>query len=455
MKRWGMAVLSALVLASTSIGASTKEELLEASDFRHVVQSAKEKVFPAVVFIRVLSENYESGRKQNVESTGSGVIISPEGRVLTNWHVIDNAVEIRCLLFDGRAARATVVGSDKDTDLALLQLEKPEGDKPFRHAELGDSDKLAEGDFVMAMGAPWGLSRSVSIGIISCTRRYLTEASEYNLFLQTDASISPGNSGGPLVDTQGRVIGLNSRGALQGGDLGFAIPSSTLKTMLPRLAEYGSGHWAYTGLRLQPLRDFTRDMYFDGTEGVIVAQAEPGSPASDAGVQTRDRILKINGQSITALTEEDLPAVRERLALAGSDKPLEILVRRGEEEKTLSFTPRIKGKTKGEQMDFPRWDFTAASINQFDNADLFFHRKEGVFVKGIKHPGNAITSGLQQNDIVLRVGPTEIKTLDQMQAAHARAMQHVGKEPRLLLTVLRNGMMRQVVLDFSRDHTKD
>jgi serine protease Do len=446
--------MGVILAALPARGESTKEELMAASDFRQIVQTAKQKVFPAVVFIRVLSENYESGRKQNVESTGSGVIVSEDGRVLTNWHVIDNAVEIRCLLFDGRAATATIVGSDKDTDLALLQLESKPTDPKFPFAQIGDSDKLTEGDFVMAMGAPWGLSRSVSIGIISCTRRYLTDVSEYNLFLQTDASISPGNSGGPLVDTEGRVVGLNSRGAMQGGDLGFAIPASTLKTMLPRLAEFGAGNWAYTGIRLQPLRDFTRDMYFDGTDGVIVAQAEPNSPAADAGVQTRDRILKINGKSITALTEEDLPAVRERLALAEADKPMELLVRRGAEELTLKVTPRIKGKTQGEQKDFPRWDFTAASINQFDNADLYFHRKQGVFVKGIKQPGNAVTSGLQPNDIVLRIGQGEIKSLEELTTAHQAAMTNVDKEHRILLTVLRNGMMRQVVLDFSRDYAK-
>ncbi len=455
MYQWGVATLLILLFASRGWAAANKGEMLETADFRRVVQSAKEKVFPAVVFIRVVSENYTSGRKQNVESTGSGVIVSADGRVLTNWHVIDNATEIRCQLVDGTARRATVIGSDKDTDLALLQLQRKDGDPDFAYAQIGDSDGLAEGDFVMAMGAPWGLSRSVSIGIISCTRRYLKEASEYSLFLQTDASISPGNSGGPLVDTGGRVVGLNSRGAMGGGDLGFAIPASTLKLMMPRLAEFSSGNWAYTGLTLQPLRDFTRDMYFDGNEGVIVAQAEPASPASEAGIRTRDRILKINGQPVTAMTEEDLPAIRAQLALVSPEKPIELLIRRGDAEQAVSLSPRVKGKTQGEQRDFPRWDFTAADINQFESADLHFHRNEGVFIKGVKHPGNASQSGLQQNDIVLRIGQADIKTLDELQAAHRSAIDNLQKEHRVLFTILRNGMMRQVVLDFSRDHAKN
>lgn len=454
MQRIAIALLLiSLVLPAWARGA-TKEELMDTADFRRVVQSAKGKVFPAVVFIRVVSENFAAGRKQNVESTGSGVIISEDGKVLTNWHVVDQAVEVRCLLFDGRAARAKVIGSDKDTDVALLQLEKKDAET-FPFAQLGESEKLTEGDFVMAMGAPWGLSRSVSIGIVSCTRRYLTEASEYSLFLQTDASISPGNSGGPLVDTDGKVIGLNARGATQGGDLGFAIPAATLKIMVPRLAEHASGHWSYTGLALQPLRDFTRDMYFEGSEGVIVAEAEPNSPASEAGVYTRDRLLKINGQPIAALTEEDLPGVRAQLALLPVDKPVELLVRRGNEEKTINLTPRLKGKTKGDQHDFPRWDFTAAAINQFDNEELFFYRKKGVFIRGIKRPGNAIQSGLQDNDIILRVGSAEIETLDQLKSEHQKAIDNVQKEHRILLTVLRNGLMRQIVLDFSRDFAKE
>jgi len=131
------------------------------------------------------------------EVAGSGVIISKGGEVLTNWHVVDKAIEVRCLLSDGRPLDAKVLGTDKDTDLALLQLEKPSGGALLPMAALGHSSLLKEGDFVMAMGAPWGMARSVSIGIISCTARFLATSSEYSLWLQTDASICPGNSGGP------------------------------------------------------------------------------------------------------------------------------------------------------------------------------------------------------------------------------------------------------------------
>jgi serine protease Do len=165
-------------------------------DFREVIRHAKGRVFPAVVFIKCLRESHELGRRTSRQVSGSGVIISPDGEVLTNWHVVDRATEVRCLLFDGQALEARIVGSDKDTDLALLQLLPAslaeEADAPslptLPYALIGDSTVLLEGDFVMAMGAPWGLNRSVSIGIISCSNRFLPEHGEYSLWLQTDAA---------------------------------------------------------------------------------------------------------------------------------------------------------------------------------------------------------------------------------------------------------------------------
>jgi len=424
-------------------------------DFRQIVQDAKTRVFPAVVYIKCVRETHEMGTKESQQVAGSGVIISPDGEVLTNWHVVEKAESIRCLLSDGRHAKAELVGSDQDTDLALIRLQFDETQPDLPYARLGDSAALKEGDFVMAMGAPWGLNRSVSIGIVSCTTRYLDKVSEYSLWIQTDAAINPGNSGGPLVNTAGEVIGINARGIGFGSGMGFAIPSATVALLLPQLRERGKVDWSWTGLRLQPLRDFNRDMYFDATEGLIVAGTDPDSPARRAGFAPKDRIVAVNGHGITALTEEELPAVRCWLALLPKQEDVVFEVIRGDEKLMMSVTPREKGEVEGEEYALERFDFSVKEINQFDNPGLFFHRQKGVFVFGMKRPGNAANAGLRSRDIILRIDGEKVETIEEIKKVHERLIANVAERHRVLMVVLRGGLMRQVVLDFARDYSKE
>ncbi len=465
-----LALVTAPGCGSGSAGGDKPTVVLERSkldglDFRRVVQSAKDKVFPAVVYIKVVQEDYTSGRKSSREIAGSGVIISPEGEVLTNWHVVDKAVQVRCLLSDGTPMDATVKGSDKDTDLALLNL-KPVADgsaatmpatapaAPLPYARIGDSKALKEGDFVMAMGAPWGLNRSVSIGIISCCNRYLAGSSEYTLWLQTDASISPGNSGGPLVNTRGEVIGINTLGTYS-GDMGFAVPSASFTQVLDQLRQYGKMNWSWTGLQLHPLKNFNKNQYFEGSEGVIVAQTDPESPARRAGIQPRDRIVKINSLPVTAMQSEDLPMIHTRLGLLPKDAAASIEVVRGDKHITLPLTPRQKGKVEGEELDCPRWDFTVKTINQFDNEDLYFYRNKGVFIYGIKDEGNAQGVDLSTQDIIMSIDGKEVTGLDDIKAIHKHCLENIDKKHKVLITVMRQGVVRQVMLDFLRDFQKE
>jgi len=450
-----MGLAAGAAIAAEKAGGDA-EGALARLDFRQVIAAAKDKVFPAVVYIKCLQESHESGQKISQEVAGSGVIISAKGEVLTNWHVVEKAVEVRCLLYDGRALDAKVTGSDKDTDLALLELQMPadaKGGLPF--AVLGNSDVLKEGDFVMAMGAPWGLSRSVSMGIVACARRFLPEHSQYSLWLQTDASISPGNSGGPLVNTGGEVVGVNTRGVLVGGDMGFAVPSNTIQHIVAQIREFGKVNWSWTGLQLQPLKDFDRNIYFEGTEGVIVAETDPESPARRAGLQARDRLLKIGGQAVTAMTDEDLPAVRRMFGLLPKYKPVQFDLLRDGKPLTVELEPREKGKVEGEELDCPRWDLTVREINQFDNPDLFYYRTKGVFIYGIKSPGNADNSGLRPHDILVKIDDKEVATLDDIKAIRKDSVANVATKPRLVFSVLRSGLLRQVVLDLSRDYSKE
>lgn len=453
LARAGLVALLSCTAAATA-PAGTIPLDARPDDFRVVVNRAKETVFPAVVYLRCVTENFEQGRRLRGTASGSGVLVSDKGEILTNWHVVDRALEVRCLLNDGRAFSADIVGSDKDTDLALVRLRLPANDT-VPHAELGDSTALQEGDFVMALGAPWGLNRSVSFGIVACVRRYLPEGSEYSSWIQTDASISPGNSGGPLVDTKGLVIGINARGALQGGDMGFAIPAETVAVVLPRLRAGGEAGWTWTGLQLQPLRDFQRNIYFEGEAGVIVAGTDENSPAREAGLLPQDRLLRIAGEPVTARMEEDLPAVRRRLALLPGGQAAVLTVHRDGHDLDIPLQPRAKGRVLGEELACPRWDFTVKAINQFEVPDLHFQRPDGVYVFGVRSPGNAAGSGLSPRDILLRINGLEVGTVDEVRRLHAQALAGLaeGGPRRLVLSVLRNGRSVQVVVDFTRDYS--
>ena len=448
-----------LALCLPAPGALAQDVLpkgMETLDFRRVVREAKDRVFPSVVFIKCVREDMQGGKRQAQEVSGSGVLVSETGELLSNWHVVDKATEVRCLLSDGQAFKAKVLGSDKDTDVALLKLERPADAKPLPFARLGVSTNLVEGDFVMAMGAPFGLSRSVSIGIISCTQRYLPGSSEYSSWLQTDASINPGNSGGPLVNTQGEVVGLNTRGMMGGGgDMGFTVPIEVARVVAEQIRQHGRMDWSWTGLQLQPLKDFNRNVYFPENEGVMVAESDPESPARRAGIQTGDRILRIDGVAVTGLTIEDLPGVRRRIGLLPKGRAAEFeLVRKGQTQ-TVPVTPRAKGKVEGEEIECRRWDFTVKAINQFDNPDLFFHRNQGVFIYGVKFPGNAAQAGLTQQDILLKIDGREVRTPDEVKNLHAEALANVADKHRVTVVLLRNGEQRQVVLDFSRQYDKE
>ncbi|MFP4053614.1 MAG: S1C family serine protease, partial [Phycisphaerae bacterium] len=225
---------------------------------------AMSRVYPALVFVKPIQEVFEGGERERAEVYGSGVIIDPEGYVVTNNHVAENAIEVNCVLGDKEQVPAVVVGLDPETDLALLKLKLPDDHPPLPYAVFADSSKVREGDLAMALGSPFGFTRSISQGIVSNTQRYLGFSSHhrFNLWFQTDAAINPGNSGGPLVDVDGWIIGINTLGTWADG-IGFSIPSNVVRDVIGRLRNRADGvnpdKWpvkvqrAYTGLQLQPL----------------------------------------------------------------------------------------------------------------------------------------------------------------------------------------------------------
>jgi S1-C subfamily serine protease len=423
--------------------------------FQEVVTLATGRVFPAVAYISAVADNLENGKAEQNVVSGSGVLISPDGELLSNWHVVDKAQKIRCQLNDGRAFSARVIGKDKDVDLALLKLDVPAGSAPLPFAEIDRDGKLAEGDFVMAMGAPWGMNRSVSIGIVSCASRYLPDSSAYSLWYQTDASISPGNSGGPLVDTRGRVVGINTLAVMYGGNMGFSIPAPTVLDVLPRLRAYGNMNWAWFGLQLQPLRDFNRDIYFDFAEGVIVSGTEPGSPARRAGFLPNDRIVELDGKPVTVATDEAMPGFRRELGLLPFGEKVAFTVMRDGKRMTIETAPVAKGAVEGEENVCSRWGFTAKAINRFDSPNLYFYRNEGVYIFGTSRHGNAMRHGLRDNDIILSINGREIGTPGELNAAYRDAIANLETSSKATFAILRNGRKMQLVLDFYNDYDKD
>src|SRR5213595_2110568 len=263
-------------------------------------------------------------------SLGSGVIVTNEGHIITNNHVVDQVDEIEVQLSDGRTKKAHLVGADADVDLAVLKIDEP-GLKPLK---LADSDTVQAGDFVLAIGNPFGFEETVTDGIISSKGRP-NRTDAFGDLLQTNAAINPGNSGGPLINLRGEVIGINTAiisrsGGSQG--IGFAIPSNTIRTALESLLKQGRIIRGYLGIQtraLQPGQNGTEN------EGVIVDQVVPGSPAAQAQLQKGDVIRKFNGHEI-----KNFPALRSLVAQAQLNKNIELeIVRDG---KPLKVTTQIK-----------------------------------------------------------------------------------------------------------------
>ena len=440
-------LLIALLVAAAAAGCSI-DPAQYSNMFQQTVQQAGDKVFPALVYIKVVQEDLGSGRTSSGSASGSGVLITSDGEVVTNNHVVEKAVSIRCLTNDGRSFDAELVGRDKDTDLALLKLKLPAGTPPLPAAEFIDRT-VEEGEFVMALGAPWGLNRSISIGIISCAKRYLPGHSLYSLWYQSDAAISPGNSGGPLIDTSGRIVGINTLGIFGGGTLSFTIPADTVQTVLQRLRKYGKVNWAWFGLRFQPLRDFDRNIYQPYRQGVLIAGLEPSSPAAKVGFQADDLLLKINGKLVSAVTAEDLPAVYRELGLMPFNKPVTFTIQREGKVLEITCAPTEKGKVEGDAVACENWGFTARAINRFDNPELYFYQPQGVFVYGVKKFSPAARAGLLKGDIIVRIDEKNIENLEELSECYRQAARSNKYDRRSRLTILRNGATLLVPVNFS------
>jgi S1-C subfamily serine protease len=426
----------------------------QSEDVQRLIETAKRRVYPALVFVKPVQEDLSEGESRRVEVLGSGVIFRPDGYVVTNHHVAEKAKEIRCVLGDRRQVSARVVGLDKATDIAVLHLAIPEGETlPF--APFAADDGLEEGQFVMALGSPYGFERSMSLGIVSNARRFLEGVEHpYNNWIQTDAAINPGNSGGPLVNIHGEVVGINTLGFRQADNLGFAVPAGTVQRVVQRILADGRVKRSRHGLTLRPLVDYIQNTFFEGDEGVIVDDVEAGSAAEVAGVRKGDRVLTVAGLPVRGKYQEDLPEIRWRLADLPSGQPTAITVLRGAETLSFDLVPEADVGEDPDGVECDRWDATFQEIRAEDTPALHFWAPRGVYVLGVSQPGNAASSGLETGDIVLKADRTPIADLAGIVAVYERVIAENRPRKRVLFEILRDGHREFVSLDYGADYDR-
>ena len=446
------AILAGTLLGAALLSAGCASVGRSGEDFRAVIQRAQEQVFPALVFLKPIKQHLAGGERQREQTFGSGVIVSADGLVVTNSHVAKDAAEIKCVLYNREQLPARVVGLDEDTDLALVQLKLPANHPPLPTVAFGDSDRLREGQFVMALGSPLGFTRSISFGVISCVRRYL-EIGQYNLWIQTDAAVNPGNSGGPLVDDRGRVIGINTLRASWGENIGFAIPANVVERVVQSLREHKKVKRSYTGIQFQAIRDFMRDVILDYDHGVVVAGIDERSPAAASALKAGDLILACNGKSVDALYLEDLPAVRTCFASLPAGVPARLALMRDGKKLTVELTPTVKHVVDTEGVELPDWNCSAQRISQFRTPGLAsFRPAGGVYILGVRRPGNAYQSGLRSGDIIMSVNTQPVPDLEALQEQYQSLSRLERGQRTVLLCVMRDGRLHFTVLDFNTDY---
>ena len=415
-------------------------------DLRQMISLARDRVFPALVNISVITVRYYGGKDVKGQAVGSGTIISPEGYVLTNYHVAENGKKFRCTLADKQEITATLVGEDPFSDLAVLKLDLSELkglDQPLPHARFGDSDELQIGDTVMAMGSPWALSRSVTLGIVSNTERILSatedEANElqfdrdqttglFNRWIQHDAAINPGNSGGPLVNLKGELVGVNTRGTFGGGDMGFAIPGNIARAVAAALIEGGEVPRSWYGLTLKAIKRTGL------TQGVLVNSVVKEGPADKAGIRAGDLILSVEGEPVTVYFPEEIPPLLKALA----DKPIGSSVRivyerDGQPVEATVVTEKLR-RESGDEAAFRAWGLTAEQITETMARNRNLDTTAGALVTSVRSGGAAQTAEppMTPGDVIRSIDGQPVRTLADFIARY-EAIMDAEKLPEYLL----------------------
>lgn len=364
-------------------------------------------------------------REFRQEGQGTGVIITKDGYIVTNNHVVEGADEVEVTLSDDRTYAAKVIGTDAKTDVAVVKVDA----KDLVPARVGDSDKIEVGDWVVASGSPFGLTQTVTSGIISAKGRSGVGIVEYEDFIQTDAAINPGNSGGPLVNLEGEVIGINTAIASRNGSfagVGFAIPSNLVMKIVHAIKDNGKVERGWLGAAIQDLnKDLAESFKYDSTHGVLIGQVVPGSPAEKAGLKSGDIVMEING-----LHQHNANMLRNQVAGTEPNTTLPLTIwRNGKEmkvnvkigvlaEKLTSLeTPATEEVAQHEDEGVTRLGITVKNLTADMAKELKVDNVKGVVITGVENGSLAEEAGLQQGVVVMSIDGKPVHNIDEFKTA--------------------------------------
>jgi len=341
---------------------------------------------------------------RKLQSVGSGVIIDKRGYVLTNYHVVERATDIQVSIGDGKDKKTypgKVIGKDVRTDLAVIEIKGKKGEE-FPVAPLGDSDKIRVGEWAIAVGSPFGLEHTVTVGVISAKRQNVAiQTRNYEDLIQTDASINPGNSGGPLLNIKGEVIGINTAIFTPSGGfvgVGFAIPINKAKEILSDLIEKGKVIRGWLGVRIQDITDeLAKSFGLSGKEGALVSEVISGSPAEKAGIKRGDVIVQVGDKRVSNSNE-----LRSLIGRTPPEKKVPVRVIRGKNELVIDV---VLGKA-------PEEEVISKEESQEERLGITVQNaKEGVVVTKVEPGSLAQDAGIQEGDIIKEVNHKEIKDI--------------------------------------------
>ncbi len=418
------------------------------------ILEARDKVLPALVHIEPVRTVFSTGEKRHALVTGSGFIFSKEGYILTNHHVVENAEKVTCTLSSKNKLSAEIIGSDPSTDVAVIRLNLEEWkEESIPYVELGNSDSLEVGQFVLALGSPLGLSRSVSMGVISSIDRYFEDRgsmiSPYNLWIQTDAAINPGNSGGPLINLEGEVIGINARGVFLAENLGFAIPINLAREIAEKLRAGNTIRRSWIGVELQPIKELKQYMNQPQLTGALVSNLDPKSPALNAGIKPGDVIQSINSMDINVIYEEDLPAVRKIISDLPVSQKTTIKMLRDGKSKTVEVIPELDPFEYKPEFEAEDWGLVVKGITR----NIFYLQGsasyDGTYITAVKNGELADQAGLRPGDVIQSINHEKIKNMDEFQQIYSELKKE--QPDFVFIEVLRQSTPYFAAIDLKKD----